>query len=127
MLELEPMAGLRVVADPGSLDGAVWRGDGVLVLRTAPDEALAFDAIEVDLDDEHAIVEDEPGFAAAWVTADVIESLVRPHVEWAIPTERPTLVQGSIAGIPGRLWLTEDGALIVVATAYASELQERLR
>jgi hypothetical protein len=127
VLELERLSGLRVVADPTALDRAGWHGDGVLVLRLAPDEAFAIDAERVDIDDAHAIVEPEAGFAGAWLTLDALAALVMPHLEWALPSGRPALAQGSIAGVPGRLWLTEDGGLLLTAAAYADELTGRLR
>jgi len=121
--ELEPIRGLRVVADAAALDDARWSGADVAVLRFAPDEALALGATSVDIDDADAIVVAEVGFSAGMVTLDV----VLPHVEWSLPTERPALAQGSIAGVPAKLWLTEDGATLVVAAAYADELLDRLR
>jgi hypothetical protein len=120
---LDRLRGVRVVADPASLDRATWRGDDVMVLRFAPDDAFAIDATAVDIDDEHAIVEDEVGFVGAWLDPDVIEG----HIEWFLPTVRPALAQGSIAGVPAKLWLPAEGdALLLTAAAYADELAGRL-
>ena len=120
---LERLHGIRVVADPGSLDRATWHGDDVTVLRFAPDDALAIDAAAVDIDDDQAIVEDEVGFVGAWLDRDVVE----PHIEWPLPTTRPALAQGSIAGVPAKLWLPATGdALLLTAAAYAHELAGRL-
>jgi hypothetical protein len=121
---LEPLPGLRVVADPTALDGARWQGDDVMVLRFAPDDAFAIGATGVEVDDEHAIVESEAGYVGAWLPlAEVL-----PHIEWSIPTGRPALAQGSIANVPAKLWLPDDGdALLVTAAAYADELTGRLR
>ncbi len=124
MPALEPLRGLRVVADPAALDAARWHGSDVTVLRFAPDDAFAIGATEVDVDDEHAIVESEPGFAGAWLPVDDIAH----HVEWSIPGERPTLAQGSVANVPARVWLPDDGnVLLITAAAYADELAKRLR
>jgi hypothetical protein len=120
---LERLRGVRVVAAPASLDRATWHGDDITVLRFAPDDAFAIDATAVDIDDEQAIVEDEVGFVGAWLDPDVIE----PHVEWSLPAARPALAQGSIAGVPAKLWLPADGdALLLTAAAYAHELAGRL-
>ena len=97
MPALERLRGLRVVADPAALDGARWHGDGVTVLRFAPDDAFAIDADDVDVDDEHAIIEPEAGFAGAWLGLDEVVG----HLEWSVPTERPALAQGSVAGRSG--------------------------
>jgi hypothetical protein len=114
---------VRVVADPGSLDRATWRGDDVTVLRFAPDDAFGVAATGVDIDDEHAIVEDEVGFVGAWLDPAEVE----PHIEWSLPAARPALAQGSIAGVPAKLWLPKGGdALLLTAAAYADELSRRL-
>jgi hypothetical protein len=120
---LERLRGTRVVAAPASVDRAAWHGDDVTVLRFAPDDAFGLGARTVDIDDEHAIVEDEAGFVGAW--ADTAE--IEPHTEWPLPTERPALAQGSIAGVPAKLWLPAEGdALLLAAAAYAHELETRL-
>ena len=124
MPALERLRGLRVVADPAALDAARWRGDDVTVLRFAPDDALGLGASSVDVDDEHAIVEPETGFVGAWLPIDAVVA----HLEWRLPTERPTLAQGAVAGVPAKLWLPTDGdALLLAAAAYADELAERVR
>jgi hypothetical protein len=54
--------------------------------------------------------------------------LVLAHVEFQLPVGRPVLVQGKVAGVPVKLLLGEDGgALLVVQTAYAADLEARLR
>jgi hypothetical protein len=129
---LEPLAGLRVVATPEALDGAQWEGADVVVLRFAPDDAFAVGASTVQIGDEHAIVEPEAGFVGAWLTAEVLRDEVVPRVEWPLPSDRPALAQGTIAGVPAKLWLTTDPegadrALLVTLAAYADELGGRLR
>ena len=124
MRALEPMRGLRVVADPSALDAARWVGDGVTVVRFAPDDAFALDATDVDVDDEHAIVEPDVGHVGTWLPLDE----VLPHVEWSLPSERPALAQGFVATVPAKLWLPDDGdALLLTAAAYGDELAGRLR
>jgi hypothetical protein len=122
-----PLRGLRVVADPGALDGTRWTGTDVVVLRTAPDEAFALGATAVERDDEHAIVEDEAGFVAGWFGFDVVAR----HVDWALPVDRPGFAQGALAGVPAKVWVPGDPGdgriLVVVAAAYADELAGRLR
>ena len=127
MPALERLAGLRVVATPAALDAAHWDAAGdhdrPLVLRFAPDEALAIGARSVTIEDPDAIVEDERGYVGAWCPFDAI----RPQTEWAPPTDRPALAQGSIAGVPAKVWLPDDGdVLVVVAAAHAAGLAEKL-
>ena len=124
MPALERLQGLRVVADPVALDAARWQGDDLIVLRLAPDDAFAIGATDVEVDDQHAIVESEPGFAGAWLPLDAVAH----HIEWSLPIARPTLAQGAVANVPARLWLPDDGdALLITAAAYAVELESRLR
>jgi hypothetical protein len=125
---LERLPGLRVVADPAALDAATWHGDGALiVLRLAPDDAFAIGATRVDVEDGDAIIESEPGFAGAWVAAEVVAH----HIEWSLPTDRPALAQGAVANVPARIWLPGEGGdrdvLLVTAAAYADDLSSRLR
>jgi hypothetical protein len=133
VLALETQRGVHVVADPAALDGARWDGDPdapakVTVLRFAPDEAIALGARSVEIDDEHAIVEDEVGYVGAWLSADELDRVVVPRTEWPLPKGRPALAQGLIAGVPARLWLPDDGpALLMTAAAFAAELEARLR
>jgi hypothetical protein len=114
-----------VVAAPTALDAATWHGAvEVTVLRLAPDDAFAIGATGVDVDDEDAITEPELGFAGVWLPIEEVAH----HVEWAIPTDRPALAQGAVANVPARVWLPDDGdVLLVTAAAYADELESRLR
>ena len=124
MRALEPLRGLRVVADPAALDGARWHGASVTVLRFAPDDAFAIGADGVELDDPDAIIEAEASFVGAWLPVSEVLS----HIEWSLPVERPVLAQGSIANVPSKLWLADDGdALLLTAAAYADDLMSRLR
>lgn len=116
---------MRVVASPDALDAAIWK-QAALVLRFAPDDAFAIGAAGVDISDEDAIVADESGFLGAWMTTEELAEHVLSHIEWPLPEARPGLGQGLIAGVPSKLWLTADRALLVCPAAYAHELAERL-
>jgi hypothetical protein len=128
---LEPLPGLHVVADASALDAARWgeaTGASVTVLRFAPDEAFAIGATAEDValsdGDPDAIIVEEHGFVGAWCSlADVGH-----HIEWPLPTEGPALLQGAVAGVPAKLWMPGDRAVILLVTPapYATELTERL-
>ncbi|MEJ7752606.1 MAG: hypothetical protein WKF46_06630 [Candidatus Limnocylindrales bacterium] len=126
MRALETLPGRRVVATPESLDGALWSEDAI-VLRFAPDDAFAIGMSDVALADDDAIAEPERGFVGTWLTRDELVDHVQPHIEWPLPAARPALAQGLIAGVPAKLWLEDDRALLLCAAAYAHELTERLR
>ena len=130
MPALEPVVGVRVVATPASIDDATWTPSaGTAVWRTAPDEAFAWQpdaSVTVDLDDPDAIIEPEHGFVAAKLSAADLERLGR-HVDAPLPTDRPALVQGKVAGVPVRLGLLAGGgAVLLVHAAHADDLRGRL-
>jgi hypothetical protein len=127
---LEPIVGVRVVADAESIDRAAWVPSiGTRVWRTAPDEAFGWQpgaTISVSVDDADAIIEPEDGFVAATLSPKDVEWVGR-HVEIPLPTDLPALVQGKIAGVPARLGLLPDGGGVLLAhAAYAEELTRRL-
>ena len=124
MPALDRLTGTRVVADPAAIDALVVSlPPSIVVIRIAPDDAFAIDAGPVEVVDLHAIVETEHGFVGGWCTLDDI----RPHMEWLPATERPALAQGSVAGVPAKLWIVDDGrVLVVAAAAHAHVLAERL-
>jgi len=120
----EPLAALRLVAAPEVLDDVTGVDDHP-ALRLAPDDLLAVGAASVQVNGEHLVV-DEAGFVGWWLTPDEVREQVLPHVDWPLPTARPALAQGLVAGVPAKLWLSEDRALLLCAAAYAHELEERL-
>ena len=124
MPELEPMAGLRVVANPEALDGARWTGKAVSIIRIAPDEALGLGASAVAVDDPDAIIEADTGFVGAYLDGTQWRA-VAAHVDWNLRTEQGALGQGKIAGVPARL-LVGTPSLLVIHAAYADELRSRL-
>ena len=124
MPALEPVEGLRVVANAAALDAARWSGGDVDVLRIAPDEALAIGATGVEVDDPDAIVEAEAGFAVALLDRED-ERALAAHTDWPIPEGPGPLAQGKIAGVPAKL-LVGDPSLLVTQVPYADELRSRL-
>jgi hypothetical protein len=120
----ESLAALRIVAAPEALDDFT-QADEHPALRLAPDDMLVIGAASAEVGGEHLIV-DEAGFVGWWLTPDEVTTHLLPHVDWPLPTARPALAQGMIAGVPAKLWLAEDRALLLCAAAYAHELMERL-
>ena len=120
----ERIDALRVVAAPETLDDVPW-ADEVVALRLAADDLLAIGAASVQISGEHLVV-DEAGFVGWWLTPEEVAADILPHLDWPLPTERPALAQGLVAGVPAKLWLAEDRALLLCAAAYAHELEERL-
>ena len=121
----EPLLVLRVVAPPVALDALAWPGD-VTHLRLAPDDLLVVGAATAAPGHGPAIIETDAGFVGWWLTLGEFVDVVAPHVEWPLPTIRPALAQGLVAGVPAKIWLTDDRVLLLCAAAYAHELVERL-
>lgn len=124
MPALEPVAAVRVVASPAALDGAVWTGGDVDVLRLAPDEALGIGATRIDVADPDAIVEAESGFVVALLEDGDLRAL-EAHTDWPLPMATGELAQGKLAGVPARV-VGGQPALLVTNAAYADELARRL-
>ena len=127
---LIPLAGWRVAATPAALEVARWPDDA-LALRLAPDEALVITAsiaLDLDaLDDPHAIVVRDRSWHGLWLsTADALD-LIERHADWAPPGGRPAFTQGLVAGIPAKVWLGHERALVAVAAPYAATFAARLR
>lgn len=127
-----PLEGWRIVAAPAALDRARWPR-GADVVRISPDDVFLIApagpgaAVPVVKDDPHAIITPEHGFAGAILSPAEVEVLALHHIEWALPTVRPALAQGRIAGVPAKLVIARDGsALLLVACAARAELEERL-
>lgn len=126
--------GVRVVANPEAIDGAVWHDAGPgrdefepLVLRFARDEVFAIGATGVEIDDADAIVVAEVGYVALMFPADEFVDFVVPHIEWPAPRSRPAFAQGSIAGVPAKVYLDVTGAAtVLVQGVYLDELVDRL-
>ena len=126
--------GVRVVASPDALDAADWQDAGPgpdefepLILRFAPDEAFAVGATGVHLDDPEAIVEPELGYTAILFPVDEFIDVVLPSLEWALEPTRPAFGQGSIAGVPAKLYIDSTGAATVfVMGAYLDDFLSRL-
>jgi hypothetical protein len=126
--------GVRVVASPEAIETAEWQDAGPgrehfepLVLRFAPDEAFAIGATGVRIDDPDAITEAEVGYVAMMFPVDEFIDFVVPRIEWPAPATRPAFAQGSIAGVPAKLYIDSTGAATVfVLAAYLDDLLSRL-
>lgn len=127
MLTLKQISATHIVAAPAALDKATWPADA-LVLRIATDEVLVTPTVDaLSLDDPHAIIVPEGGFAAGWVAAEEALAFLERTCEWELPRQRPALAQGSVAGVPVKLWLEETRVLFVVPSPYVYDFEERYR
>ena len=126
--------GVRVVASPDAIDAAAWQDAGPgpdefepLILRFAPDEAFAVGATGVHIDDPEAIAEPELGYTAVMFPVDEFIDVVLPRIEWPVPATRPAFCQGSIAGVPAKLYIDSTGAATVfVMGAQVDDFLSRL-
>src|SRR5262245_2804835 len=128
---VEHVEAARIVAAPAALAEAIWP-KGVLAMRIAPDEVLVITEVEREIardivNDPHAIIEGDAGFAGVWVAADEALVFLERECEWELPRARPAFAQGAVADLPMKLWLEEDRVLLIVPAAYATDLEERLQ
>jgi hypothetical protein len=129
VLACNQVSATRIVASTAALDSARWPA-ALTVVRLASDEVLLIgdDSVSTTVDDPHAIVASDHGWAMATLDAVGLADLVDHEIEWALPS-RPGLGQGNIAGVPTKVLLPadSDGALLICLAALAHELQERIR
>ena len=128
---VERLEGRRIVARPAALD-ALGADEQSIFMRLAADELLIIgEPLEkaelVLINDPHAIVLRETGFAGVWQPAEVALEFLACACEWELPKTRPAFAQGMVAGLPVKLWLESDRVLFVTAAPYAADLEERMR
>lgn len=116
----EPLHGTRIIAAPSVLD-AFPVPEELDALRFAPDELFVLGKL-MHAGRESLIQEDDAGFVGWWLTDDELAH-VRHHVDWPLA---PGLNQGLVVGVPAKVWLGSDRSLLLVARAYAHELEARL-
>jgi hypothetical protein len=121
VLACNPILATRIVGTAAALEAADWSAYNIV--RLASDEMLVLgaDAADLALTDEH-------GWAAAHLDAAALADLISRHIEWSVPTTRPAVAQGQIAGVAAKLHLPvgSDGATLLVHVSLAHELQERV-
>jgi len=122
----EPIRALRVVATAVALD-TLGVPAGAHVVRLAPDDALVVGANEVTVADPDAIVERDDGWVVWAVTEEDLATVVAPRTHWPIPTVRPAVAPGLVAGVPAVLRLHTESSWLLCNAVFAHELSERLR
>ncbi len=115
----------HVVATPSSLDAAIW-AEGAIVLRVAPDEALALTGAAPALDDVHAIALWDDGYAGVWLSTEEASEFLASGCEWPARSMRPAFAQGAVSGLPSKLWFDWERVLVLVPAPFAIDLEERL-
>jgi hypothetical protein len=121
----EILRGCRIVATPAAIDGAGLPPDAV-VLRIAPDDVLVVGDGPIVVPDDHAIIEPDTGWCALIVSEERALTVLAHHAAWDPPADRPVLVQGMVAGLAAKLYLDGNRSMLIVATPFAAELEERL-
>jgi hypothetical protein len=127
-LELLELDAWRIVTTPAVLDAVEAMTD---LIRIAPDEAIVLSEdspINLVSADPAAIVEADGGWSGAWMSEDSFTMLCAHTIDWTLPTHRPAVAQGLIAGVPAKVWLveTEADVLLMTPTAFAHDLIDRL-
>jgi len=123
---LNRLPATRIVATPSALDAAIWPPDR-LVFRLAADEVLVTPpAPEVSLNDPHALIVSDSGFAGLWLPMKEALAFLEHECEWELPHGRPAFAQGMVAGIAAKLWFEADRVLIIVPAPFAADFEERM-
>ena len=127
MARFDTLHGLRIVADPTAVDTVVaGLAAAVIALRIAPDDLLLVGYVGTPAcGDPHAIIETDLGFSGAWFTRSEFDQIVRPHMEWSVPTAG-RLGQGMIAGVSSKVHVDGQTVLVVCPSAFVDELEARL-
>jgi len=123
---VEAIKGRRVVAVPTAIDIAIWPPDAI-VLRLAPDEVLVIGEGGLSINDRHAIIEEDSSLAALELSSSQARDLIARLCDWEWSTSGKPLSQGLMAAIPVKVWSEPDRVLVIVATSYIHEVEERLR
>ncbi|HKY46768.1 MAG TPA: hypothetical protein VJQ79_02180 [Acidimicrobiia bacterium] len=121
----EILRGRRIVATPAAIDGARLPADAV-VLRIAPDDALIVGDGPIEVSDPHSIIESDAGWCALKVSEERALTILSHHAAWEPPPHRPVLAQGMVAGLAAKVYLDGSRSMVIVATPFAAELEERL-
>ena len=123
MFAPEPVVATRIAATPAALD-ALALPAGTVALRIAADDLLVLADVSPAVADADAIVVSDGGWAGAWLDAGVARELLARHADWPLPAEG--LAQGAAAGVPVKVLVADDRTLVLVPSAFAAELVERL-
>lgn len=126
MRGFERVSMTRVVAEPSAIDGAAWAA-ATIALRIAPNEILVVSGQIPEFADAHAIVEPDSGFCATWIAIAEARTLLAKTCEWELPGHAPAFAQGSVAGLPVKLWFEANRVLFLVPAPYAHDFEERLQ
>ena len=119
----EVIAAVRVAATPEALDAAGWPADAT-VLRTAPDEVLVVDALDVTAPEPHAIVFPDTSWVRVRLTPSEGVALLAAEATWPPPTAG--LGQGMVAGVPAKVVVGPDEWWVIVPGAVAAEFGARV-
>ena len=122
---VEIINGRRVVASPSAIDSGRFPPNALL-LRMAPDDVLVIGDGSIELADDAAIIEADSGWCALHVSEEQATEIIAHHAAWNPPIRRPVLVQGMIAGLAAKVYLDGENSLIIVATPFGAEVEERL-
>ena len=122
---VEIINGRRVVATSAAIDSGRFPPNAH-VLRIAPDDVLVIGDGSIELADDDAIIEADAGWCALRVGEEQATEIIARHAAWNPPAHRPVMVQGMIAGLAAKVYLDGDNSLIIVATPFGAELEERL-
>ncbi len=125
LIQFERLEMTRIISTKEAINQITVPAKHIL-LRIAPDEAYVYPKTAVSLEDEWAIIKTDSGWAGAWIEMDTAVSIFEHTCEWELPSKRPSLAQGLVAGVPSKIWFEEDKVLLLVPASLAAEMEERV-
>lgn len=137
MLEIIPAEAAIIVcaAEASVLDAAPTVPHGIRVRVAAdelwlvgprPDRAALLAAAEALVEGRGLAVDQTDGWAAVTAAGDDRDEVFRRLMVAPIPEARPSLVQGAITGVPGKLICEADRTHIFVPAGVGRHLMDRL-
>jgi hypothetical protein len=127
MARFTTVHGIRVVAAPVAVEAVAGvLAESVTALRFAPDDLFLIGYRGLPpCSDPHAIVATDLGYSGAWFARAEFEAIVRPHMEWQMPSDG-RLGQGLVAGVPAKVHVDGDTVFVMCPSAFVHELKGRL-
>lgn len=136
MLELRPakLSVIRVLAHDWrrklvDVAGSVTCGiaSDEVILLCEPDRArsVAESASSSFVDGTALTLDDSDSFACWWLAGDRVDDALARLSEIRLPSDRPAFFQGLVAGIPAKVVLEAESALVLVSSSLSHHFRAR--
>jgi hypothetical protein len=136
VLELRPakLSVIRVLADDWQrklvdVAGSVTCGvasDEVLLLCEPNRATSVAESVRSSLADGTTLtLDDSDSFACWWLAGDRVDDALARLSEIRLPADRPSFFQGLVAGVPAKVMLEAESALVLVSSSLSHHFRVR--